>query len=59
MHLYTWKIYAWASICLTDNAKIWTASHVKHNSGLIIGLCPANERQRYFVTTSLIGCVQA
>ena len=24
-------------------------------TGLILGLCPANERQRYFVTTSLIG----
>ena len=24
-------------------------------SGLILGLCPANERQCYFVTTSLIG----
>ena len=28
------------------------------NSGLIPGLCPANERQCYFVTTSLIGCAQ-
>ena len=28
-------------------------------AGLIIGLCPANVRRRYFVTTSLIGCVQA
>ena len=27
--------------------------------GLLLGLCPANGRQRYFVTTSLIGCVQA
>ena len=27
--------------------------------GLILGLCPANERRRYFVTTSLIGSVQA
>ena len=25
--------------------------------GLILGLCPANERRRYFVTTSLIGGV--
>ena len=27
--------------------------------GLIIGLRPANERRRYFVTMSLIGWVQA
>ena len=27
-------------------------------SGVILGLCPANERQRYFVTLSLIGWVQ-
>ena len=30
-----------------------------HNSGLILGLFLANERRRYFVTTSLIGWVQA
>ena len=28
-------------------------------SGLILGLHPANERQRYFVTMSLIGWGQA
>ena len=28
-------------------------------SGLILGLCPAYERRRYFVTTSLIGWAQA
>ena len=28
-------------------------------SGLILGLRPANKRRRYFVTTSLIGWVQA
>ena len=33
----------------------WPAS----NTGLILGLCPANERRRYFVTTSLIGWAQA
>ena len=30
-----------------------------HNAGLILVLRPANERRRYFVTTSLIGSVQA
>ena len=29
------------------------------DSRLILGLCPANERRRYFVTTSLIGWTQA
>ena len=29
------------------------------NPGMILGLRPANERHRYFVTTSLIGGVQA
>ena len=28
------------------------------NTGLILGLCPANERRRYFVTTSLFGWAQ-
>ena len=28
-------------------------------SGMILGLRPANERRRYFVTTSLIGWGQA
>ena len=43
----------------------WTGSlqsefEYRHTySGLIPGLHPANERQRYFVTTSLIGWVQA
>ena len=29
------------------------------NTGLILGLRPANERRRYFVTTSRIGWAQA
>ena len=28
------------------------------NTGMILGLRPANERRRYFVTTSLIGGAQ-
>ena len=28
-------------------------------AGTILGLCPANERCHYFVTTSLIGWAQA
>ena len=38
-------------------APIWAVSY-KHNTELILGLYPANERRRYFVTTSLIGWVQ-
>ena len=36
----------------------WKPFHRQH-SGLIVGLRPANERLHYFVTTSLIGWVQA
>ena len=32
--------------------------HASHLTGLILDLHPANERRRYFVTTSLIGWVQ-
>ena len=32
---------------------------VNKDSGLILGLPPSNDMQRYFVTTSLIGWVQA
>ena len=31
----------------------------EHKAGQILGLRPANERRRYFVTTSPIGWVQA
>ena len=33
----------------------WINNERKVLAGLILGLCPANERRRYFVTTSLIG----
>ena len=33
--------------------------NVNMTAGLILGLHPANERRCYFVTMSLIGCVQA
>ena len=33
-------------------------THVAPVSGLILGLCPANERRRYKVTPSLIGWAQ-
>ena len=31
----------------------------KYMAGLILGLRPANEKRRHFVTTSLIGWAQA
>ena len=40
----------------SDNSAI--ASPVFANAGLILGLCPANDTRRYFVTTSLIGWAQ-
>ena len=39
--------------------KIKMYSSVVHFTGLILGLRPANESRRYFVTTSLIGWAQA
>ena len=43
---------------MTDDEDSGTAAFVT-NSRLILGLHPANERRRYFVTTSLIGWAQA
>ena len=40
---------------------LWLKVHGDGNERiavLILGLCPANERRRYFVTTSLIGWAQ-
>ena len=34
-------------------------SNIRNVHGAVLGLRPANERRRYFVTTSLIGWVQA
>ena len=42
----------WVIIGLGTNDAVWY-------TGLILGLHPANGRRRYFVTTSLIGWVQA
>ena len=43
---------------LTHNQPESVMEDKKHNPGLILGLRPANERRRYFVTTSLIGWAQ-
>ena len=44
--------------CVSSSC-VWESPSRHLLSGLILGLCPANERQRYFVTTSLIGWMQA
>ena len=36
----------------------WLEAYTRGNAGLILGLHPANERHRYFVTMSLIGWAQ-
>ena len=36
----------------------WPLTNARMLAGLILGLRPANERRRYFVTTSLIGWAQ-
>ena len=44
---------------LQHNTRHNNATHsCKHDTGLILGLRPANERRRYFVTTSLNGWAQ-
>ena len=44
--------------CLKTAVVFDGASSLNVNTGLILGLRPANERWRYFVTTSLIGWAQ-
>ena len=52
--LAAWKAF---KVC---PAHITLAGHWHtHNTGLILGLRPANERLCYFVTTFLIGWAQA
>ena len=41
------------------NIFVWEVVATYTIAGLILGLRPANERRRYFVTTSLIGLAQA
>ena len=44
---------------LCDGSIVASISSLIHESGLILGLRPANERRRYFVTSSFIGWGQA
>ena len=47
----------WETALLCNDVSYWLDASLE--SGLILGLLPANERRLYFVTTSLIGWVQA
>ena len=52
---------SWNWICLGPwirHRLAWRAWAAHRDTGLIPGLCPANERRRYKVTPSLIGWVQ-
>ena len=51
----------WLFTMIDLNTRISMAPNTTHgmSSGLILGLRPANERRRYFVTASLIGWAQA
>ena len=52
-----WNLTSFISaLFLQNNTSISVGGHLP---GLILGLCPANERRRYFVTASLIGWAQA
>ena len=47
-------------ICVAeDGSSPHLVARFTYIAGLILGLCPANERWRYFVTSSLIGWAQA
>ena len=35
---------------------LWSEEAATHQAGISQGMCPANEKRRYNVTTSLIGC---
>ena len=64
-HLYSLQIVCYNSYYHTDTRIILPSSHDKNwgwvmhiCAELILGLHPANERRRYFLTTSLIGWAQ-
>ena len=52
-------IIQWALHVLIDACGRDPVTSLLYSAQLILGLRPANERRRYFVTTSLIGQVQA
>ena len=50
--LFDAKKWAWHTNIYQCNKNMW----YKHGTGIIWGMRPANERRRYNVTSSLIGC---
>ena len=57
-----WKRIKWGVYKMIKGPEISGRDYCTQRNlkaGLILGLRPANERRRYFVTTSLIGWVQA
>ena len=49
----------WSLIDLFDPSRVeFIVGYTRYKIGLILGLCPANERRRYEVTASLIRWVQ-
>ena len=52
-----WSI-GWIKLILSQGLSVRIVWNMQH-TGLILGLHPANERRRYFVTTYLIGWTQA
>ena len=55
--LASWQLSVFSAIKICYGLHQLPNSHT-HNSGLILGLRPANERSRYEVTPSLIGWAQ-
>ena len=67
-HSSYFLVFCWGSLpyfthiiqgCFTGTEAFLWLQGQSYNSGLILGLRPANERRRYFVTTSPIGWAQA
>ena len=48
----------WVSCSYDNDSQVWTLCVCRTGAWGILGLRPANERRRYFVTTSLIGWAQ-
>ena len=46
------------AICSIHTYSVHTCGEIENRAGLILGLCPANERRRYKVTPSLVGWAQ-
>ena len=60
---FTWEQFTVSKFSWTWVSRLhfWNHSNISQGriAGLILGLCPANERRHHFVTTSLNGWAQA